>query len=314
MKRAILSTAYLAVSLGSVDVVLGQTRSVELFTRTRVMETAEDVSFANLLPFRQAENICLDLSPDTTVLLSSTEDGTGGIVIDNFLRVDGQNICQNAPGQIFPESCFGPQFNPNPQPGDDIRDVLTEIPPVNLTPFLVLGRRTYTFELMDFGIIAGNTPLHLVVQGPGGFCTVVPPGPDLTVDVVCDGREVFVLVRNLGQQASEPTQAFFVLQRVTDFADTLADFTPNVPRIPGGGERRFPPDRGIPLGQCPEEEIFLPGDPEPFQDRCDFSASVDDVPTSRRCRVLRSQGVVCELDELNNTDFGTIGQNTCRRR
>jgi hypothetical protein len=55
----------------------------------------------------------------------------------------------------------------------------------------------------------------------------------------------------------------------------------------------------VQVGECP--------DPPFNDDRCDLFVHVDDVRTSDECRKQGKMGAVCESDESNNTEGGTIG-------
>jgi hypothetical protein len=97
-------------------------------------------------------------------VVSSTADGTGGIVIDNFLTINDENACAGLPGV----SCFGEIMDPATPPDREIRTVLTEVSPIDVTTLLNQfsrnGIAAVTFELKDFGDIAGNTDLYLVIE------------------------------------------------------------------------------------------------------------------------------------------------------
>lgn len=105
-------------------------------------------------------------------LISSTPDGKGPIVIDNFMNINGRNICEGVAGQAFLESCFGRVIKDPEDPGVvglPIETVLTPIPPIDVSSrFAAFGGfpGSVTFELRDFGFIAGNTDLYLVFTPP----------------------------------------------------------------------------------------------------------------------------------------------------
>ena len=107
-------------------------------------------------------------------MISSTPDGTGPIVIDNFMTINGENVCEGVPGQLEPEICFGPRIDPTEPIGVPIETVLTPIPPIDVRTFIPVGTTIVLFELRDFGIIAGNTDLFLVTTG-----TIRPIGTTL---------------------------------------------------------------------------------------------------------------------------------------
>ena len=110
-------------------------------------------------------SVMLDFIAGDTAVISSTPDGTGPIVIDNFLTINGENVCDNVEGQFFPLNCFGPVINPTVPTGILIQNVLTPIPPIDVSSFIPVGITTVLFELRDYGFIAGNSDLFLVTTG-----------------------------------------------------------------------------------------------------------------------------------------------------
>ncbi len=250
-------------------------------------------------PAFATQRICLELSADDAVVLSSTRDGTGSFVIDGFLAVDGRNVCEAAPGQSAPQSCSGPQIG-SPLPGQDIREALAEIPPLDITDFVGQGRHKYTFELKSLGTTAGSTDLFLSILGSGRFCSVLPQGPDLDLELHCTRPgELSVFVRNRGDQQSPRTRARLILESVSaGESRVIAHSEPDVPRLPADSD---PVLLGtVPVGDCP--------DPPRNDDRCDFRALVDTARTTAECSQQGKIGAVCESDESNNTEGGTIGR------
>ena len=109
--------------------------------------------------WRYAGPLDIDLcySSIDSAVISSNPEGTGGIVVDNYILVNGQSPCG--------DSCFdGIKQNVTLEGGHDITEL--EDPtkaPVDVKDKLVKG--TNTFELWDWGGIYGNTDLYLVVSG-----------------------------------------------------------------------------------------------------------------------------------------------------
>ncbi len=103
--------------------------------------------------------------------ISSSANGAGALVIDNFLSINntsgmdckGSNACEGVGGRD--NSCFGDFLIPNPEDGVglDIATVLTPIPPIDVSKFIGAGSQSVLFELCDFGAIAGNTDLWLII-------------------------------------------------------------------------------------------------------------------------------------------------------
>lgn len=49
----------------------------------------------------------IDFPAGSVAKLSKNPDGTGAIVIDNFMKINGVNVCEGLGGPAFPESCIG---------------------------------------------------------------------------------------------------------------------------------------------------------------------------------------------------------------
>jgi hypothetical protein len=148
--------------------------SIKLFDATSAFQTGPVTSPAEAVPYA-SRSLILTIAPGDKTVISSTADGTGSIVIDNFLTINGANACQAAPGQGFPESCFVRQARP--LMGGPIETVLIPIPPIDVSGLIPIGTNPVLFELRDFGIIAGNTDLYLVTTGTANLSTRLTPSP-----------------------------------------------------------------------------------------------------------------------------------------
>jgi hypothetical protein len=145
--------------------------AIKLFDATHTFATGPVTSPVEAIPFA-SKSLILKFAPDDTAVISSTPDGKGSIVIDNFMTINGVSTCEGVEGQISHESCLGPVINPALPTGDPIEAVLTPIPPIDVSEFIPVGTTTVLFELRDFGVIAGNTDLFLVTTA-----TVTPIEP-----------------------------------------------------------------------------------------------------------------------------------------
>jgi hypothetical protein len=157
--------------------VFAQQFSIKLFDVRPTFGTGPVKSPAEAEPFA-GRFLIFSFAPQDTAVVSSTPDGTGPIVIDNFMTINGVNVCEGVPSQLAPESCFGPFIQDPANPGVigmPIDTVLTPIPSIDVTSLLTSigtcpgcpdGTTGVTFELRDFGGIAGNTDLFLVIKRP----------------------------------------------------------------------------------------------------------------------------------------------------
>lgn len=142
----------------------GPFTSIKLFDAIPTAGTGPQTSSEQAIPFA-SKAVNVSLPPEHRAVISSTPDGTGSIVVDNFITINGENACLSAEGQLGVESCFGPFItDPLLTEDDPIEIVLTPIPPLDVTGFIPPGTSTVLFELKDFGIIRGNTELHLVIK------------------------------------------------------------------------------------------------------------------------------------------------------
>jgi hypothetical protein len=106
-------------------------------------------------------------------------------VVDNFLAINGINVCEAEPEQ----SCFGSLIDPGVPTGVPIETVRELIPPLDVSSFIPIGTSSVLFEFRDFGVIAGNTDLFLVTTA-----TVIPaPRPPI-------GPVLDTLIRELQSQ------------------------------------------------------------------------------------------------------------------
>src|SRR3954454_863713 len=109
-----------------------QTRSIKLFDATPVFDTGPNTSLDRAIPFA-TRSVVLTFTADDSAILSSTADGTGPLVIDNFISINGVNACFSAMGTIYPGSCFGPFIDFELPINAPIETILTPIPPIDVT-------------------------------------------------------------------------------------------------------------------------------------------------------------------------------------
>lgn len=101
-------------------------------------------------------------------ILSSTADGSGRVVADNFIEVNGENVCAGGAAGDGVQNCFNePVFG---SIGTPALDAYQSVPPLDVSRLLPHGRRgIVTFSLVDFGGIYANSELWLVTN-----CTAAP--------------------------------------------------------------------------------------------------------------------------------------------
>ena len=149
-----------------IERVFAQQASVTLFDARPTFRTGPQTSPSEAFPFAST-TLILSFAPGDTAVISSTPDGTGPLVIDNFMTINGVNVCEGLGGP-FLDSCFGPFLQDPLDPGVigmPIETVRMPVPPIDVRGFVPEGTQTVLFELRDFGIMAGNTDLFLVTTG-----------------------------------------------------------------------------------------------------------------------------------------------------
>ena len=134
--------------------------AIKLFGATPVTRSAPcDVLFGcdpvrDRMVFDEAW-LALSCKGQPRAILSSTADGRGDLVVDNFLEVNGDNVCA---GSCFNDPVFGVIGTP-------ALDAYQSVPPIDVSRHLRHGARsTVTFSLVDFGGIYANSELWLVTN------------------------------------------------------------------------------------------------------------------------------------------------------
>ena len=99
--------------------------------------------------------LALSCKGQPRAILSSTADGRGGLVVDNFVEVNGDNVCGG--------SCFNhPVFEII---GTPALDAYQSVPPIDVSRLLRPGARsTVSFSLVDVGGIYANSDVWLVTN------------------------------------------------------------------------------------------------------------------------------------------------------
>lgn len=162
--------AICAISVGYIftfsTVAFAHQTSIKLFNATPTFSTGEPTSPADAVLF-SGISLELEFGPNDTARLSSTPDGNGPLVIDNFIAINGVNACEGL-STAHTESCFRDFLMDPLSPevvGMPIDAVLSSVNAFPVTKFIPIGKSTLTFDIRDFGVIAGNTDIFLVTTG-----------------------------------------------------------------------------------------------------------------------------------------------------
>jgi hypothetical protein len=107
-KRILAGSLVLLLLVGIEQVFTESTfrTRILLFDATPTRGTGPETSPDQAIQFADAI-LCRDFKEGDKAIISSTPAGEGDIVIDNFMTINGENVCEGVPGQSSPESCFG---------------------------------------------------------------------------------------------------------------------------------------------------------------------------------------------------------------
>lgn len=154
MKKHKLLASFAVSLLLASPVSTALAASYGLFGATPIVGSGQLMTSDQAISFATVSRVLTCTTPHT-VIISSTPDGSGGVFVDNFLTVNGKNVC---PGG----NCFsGPGTIP--------------VSPLNISSLIPSGKHLVTFELMDWGVVLGNSPLYLVTTN----CSV------LSREIIC---------------------------------------------------------------------------------------------------------------------------------
>jgi hypothetical protein len=142
--------------------------SIKLFRGTPVTESAPCINPLNCSPVTDRvvydeATLLLSCRSRPTAVLSSTADGRGPLVVDNFIEVNGRNAC--AGGIIFEgvEQCYNPPFVFNL--GTPALEASQPVPPIDVNGDMpVRGRGIVKFDLVDYGGHYSNSDVWLITD------------------------------------------------------------------------------------------------------------------------------------------------------
>jgi hypothetical protein len=263
------------------------TSSIKLFDAALTAGTGPGTSAAQALPYA-TRSIVLVKSAGDTAVLSSTPDGTGNIVIDNFITINGKNACEGAVGRLYFDSCFGPVLDTTLPVNVPVETVLTPIPPIDVSALIPTGTTSVIFELRDYGSIAGATDLYLVTtskQQPapvaaswdGAQLIVSSPAPDarngmlnVTIEgdlvrgqVMLDNQPIAQVLQQLPGGPTPPPQPLVSVTYEPTFLGVAAGFAADRYVLTGQVAGRPIVPMSITPGGVPTEARFQDNLPAP---------------------------------------------------
>jgi hypothetical protein len=112
-------------------------------------------------PFAHAD-VTLICPQTPTATLSSTPDGTGKLLVDNWIQVNGDNVCTGlidcgftVPHTCAP-SCFARFYLAT--------DSYGPVPPIDIDDYVAPGFISLSFDLMDWGYALASSDVWLVTD------------------------------------------------------------------------------------------------------------------------------------------------------
>jgi len=141
--------------LAMTPMVFAQT-TINLFDPVDVTLSPAGTSAANPFTFGET-SLFLSCPVGATATLSGPD--AGNLIVDNFLTVNGTNVCPDDPNNPFNGSCFSNNFSLNT--GGQIEDTFSGVAPIDISSLLITGNNLFTFNLVDAGLIFGSTEINL---------------------------------------------------------------------------------------------------------------------------------------------------------
>ncbi len=142
--------------------------AIQLFRATPVSESAPCVEPGACSPvadrnvFDEA-SLLLSCPAHPTAWLASTADGRGALAADNYIEVNGRDVCV---GGAAPEGiplCFNPPFVGGI--GTPALQAYQPLPPIDISGQMPRpGKALVTFRLVDYGGVYANSDLWLITD------------------------------------------------------------------------------------------------------------------------------------------------------
>ena len=182
-----LATAASLIS-GSGSSALAQ-NALQLFGSTYVRASTSGASSSTPVIFNSATaNLTCPSGSPIKAVLSSTADGTGNLLVDNYVnltvtttssKAGPTNVCQGGTvdsGTNGPQNnCFNATYRSAASSliGQDLTLYAATggVPPIDVSSMLVAGAQQATIDLVDTGVLLTNAPVYLVTSCTQGGVT-----------------------------------------------------------------------------------------------------------------------------------------------
>lgn len=131
--------------------------AIKLFDAVPVTNVGPITDPQKALSFGQTQ-LVLICPPVPSAIISSDVDGRGAVVIDNFLTVDGVNVCPTGLGGFG--NCFQEFHGGSP----DASLAYTGVAAIDISSRMSSGSHVVNFALDDHGGLLGSSELWLVTN------------------------------------------------------------------------------------------------------------------------------------------------------
>ena len=151
MKLTFLVLAFFIITVAS---TANAQNTIKIFDAVAIAPSNGSVAwdYANSISFRTAE---IYMTCPAAGMAQGTLSGpnNSNLIIDNFITVNGANVC--------PWNCFGGLWSsPFEMLGQPTESAYLGISPINISHRLS-GSGVYRFDLMDYGDLLGSSEVHL---------------------------------------------------------------------------------------------------------------------------------------------------------
>jgi hypothetical protein len=156
---SVVSTATVGVLLALAPEAFAQMTSIKLFNAVSATGSGPITDPSLAVSFGQKDLILACETIPVVATISSTSAGTGAFVVDNFLTVNGVDVC-TAPGRFAcgtlgncAFSCFVNHTTS-----------YAPVPPLDISGYLAEGNQLLRFNLMDWGSLRAASNIWLVTN------------------------------------------------------------------------------------------------------------------------------------------------------
>jgi hypothetical protein len=157
IRSSVLPMAAGAFLLWTLPTPAAFANAIKLFDAVPVTNVGPITDPLKALSFGQTQ-LVLICPPVPSAIISSDVDGTGPVVVDNFLTVDGLNVCPPGSGG------FGNCFQSFHGGSSDASVAYTGVAALDISTRIGSGSHVVNFALDDHGGLLGSSEIWLVTN------------------------------------------------------------------------------------------------------------------------------------------------------